>query len=103
MSSPSVSSQPKSQTVAIDLPEIVVQLLGPTLQDATRHIKELAFVELFRQGEVSSGWAAEQLGISKTDFLDLLFSHDVPYFDLSEEELRQQVHAAMPRNGRSTS
>jgi hypothetical protein len=52
---------------------------------------------------VSSGWAAEQLGVSKTDFLDLLFRHDVPYFDLSEEELREQVETAMPRNGQSTS
>jgi predicted HTH domain antitoxin len=103
MSSPSASPRPQTGTIAVELPAVVVQLLGPTLEEAARHLKELAFIELFRQGEVSSGWAAEQLGISKTDFLDLLYSHDVPYFDLSEEELRQQVETAMPRNDRSTS
>ena len=89
--------------LAVELPESVVQRLGQTTQEATRHLAELAFIELFRQGEVSSGWAAEQLGISKSDFLDMLFSHDVPYFDLSEEELRQQVEVAIPGQARSTS
>jgi predicted HTH domain antitoxin len=66
-------------------------LLGPTPHAAARHLQELALIELFRQGEVSSGWAAEQLWISKTAFLDLLFRHDVAYFDMSEDELSQQV------------
>src|SRR4051812_35953416 len=103
MSSQSVSSPKKICTLSVELPESVVQLLAPTLQEAALHLKELAFIELFRQGEVSSGWAAEQLGMSKTDFLDLLFRHDVPYFDMSEDELRQQVDAAMPRQDRLTS
>lgn len=91
------------RTLSVELPESVVQKLGQTAQDAARHLAELAYIELFRQGEVSSGWAAEQLQITRTDFLDLLFDHDVPYFDLSEEELRQQVKVAMPRQDRSTS
>jgi predicted HTH domain antitoxin len=103
MSSLPVSPHTKTSTLSVTLPQSVVQLLGQTPDEAALHLKELALVELFRQGEVSSGWAAEQLGISKTDFLDLLFRHDVPYFDLSEEELREQVETAMPRNGQSTS
>jgi predicted HTH domain antitoxin len=103
MSTSPVSSRSKARTLAVDLPESVVQLLGSTPQDAARRLAELAFVELFRRGDVSSGWAAEQLGMSKSDFLDLLFSQDVPYFDLSEEELRQQVQVAKSRSDRSTS
>lgn len=60
-------------------------------------------VELFRLGEVSSGWAAEQLGITKDDFLGLLARQDVPYIDMTEDELREQLRVAMPRTGRSTS
>ena len=75
---------------------------GSTSEEATRHLTELAFVELFRQGEVSSGWAARQLGISKDDFIRLLARHGVPYIDLSEEELRQQVEAAMPIGDQQT-
>ena len=69
----------------------------------TRHLVELAYVELFRQGELSSGWAAEKLGISKDAFRELLSTHDVPYIDMSEEELRREVEAAMVRRARSTS
>ena len=105
MSSPPASSRPKlkRRTLSVDLPEVVVELLAPTPEEAAMRLAVLAMIEMFRRGEVSSGWAAEQLGISKWDFLDLLFDHDVPYFDLSAEELREQVRVAMPRPDRSTS
>jgi predicted HTH domain antitoxin len=103
MSSTPVPPQTKTHTLAVTLPERVVRLLGQTPQEAAQRLKELALVELFRQGTVSSGWAAEQLGIRKADFLDLLFSHDVACFDLSEDDLRQQVDVATTRNGQSTS
>ena len=96
------SSRTKMRTLTVELPESVVQKLGSTVEDATRHLAELAFVELFRQGEVSSGWSARQLGISKDDFIRLLTKHGVPYIDLTEEELRQQVEAAMPSRSRPT-
>ena len=96
MSSSPVSSQSKLCTLGVELPERVVKLLGPTTEDATRHLAELAYIELFRQGEVSSGWAARQLGIGKDDFIRLLAKHQVPYIDLTEEELLEQLQAAMP-------
>jgi len=90
------------RTLAVELPESAVRKLGRTTQDATRHLAELAFIELFRQGDVSSGWAARQLGISKDAFIGLLAKHRVPYIDLSEEELRQQLAAAMPSSTQPT-
>lgn len=84
------------RTLAVELPESVVQKLGSTPHEATRHLAELAFVELFRQGEVSSGWAARQLGIGKDEFIRLLAKHQVPYIDMSEEEFLEQLEAAMP-------
>jgi predicted HTH domain antitoxin len=103
MGSRSVSAQSKMCTVSVELPERVVRTLGRTTRDASKHLAELAFVELFRRGEVSSGWAAEQLKISKDDFLELLSEHGVSYIDMSEDELRQQVEVAMPGYRRSTS
>jgi hypothetical protein len=97
MSTSSRPARSKTCRLTVELPESVVRLLGPSPEDAARHLAELAYVELFRQGEVSSGWAAED------DFLDLLFRHDVPYIDMSEDELRRQVEVAMPGYRRSTS
>lgn len=95
MSSSPISSQSKMCTLAVELPEVAVRLLGSTPQDATRHLTEMAYIELFRQGKVSSGWAAEKLGISKDEFRELLSTHDVPYIDMSEEELDRDVEVAM--------
>lgn len=87
MSSPPSSPRPKTRTLSVELPESVVKLLGPTVRAVTWRLVELAFVELFRQGEVSSGWAARQLNIGKDDFLDLLIKHGVPYVDMTAERL----------------
>jgi predicted HTH domain antitoxin len=94
MSTP-VSPHTRTCTLTVDLPESVVELLGKTPEAAARQLAELAYVELFRQGKLSSGWAAERLGISKDDFLELLYTHDVPYIDMSEEELDRDIEVAM--------
>jgi predicted HTH domain antitoxin len=86
--------------VVVDLPEELLKLLGPTPTEAAACLKKLALIELFRRGEVSSGYAAKTLGISKSEFIDLLGEHEVPYVDASEEELREQFEAAKPRRDR---
>jgi predicted HTH domain antitoxin len=94
MSRPAASTQSGTHRVVLSLPEELVRLLGPTPTQAAAHLKKLALIELFRRGEVSSGYAAEMLGISKWDFIDLLARHAVPYVDLSEEELRHDLEVA---------
>jgi predicted HTH domain antitoxin len=89
------SPKPKSRALKVALPERVVELLGPSPEEAVRELQILAFIELFRRGEVSSGWAAERLGISRWDFIQLLGKHDVPYINISEEELEREIQAAM--------
>ena len=96
MSSPPATSQSKRRTLAVELPECVVQLVGSTSEDAARHLAELALVDLFRQGQVSSGWAARQLEISKDACIALLAKHDVPYIGMSEDEFLQQLQEAAP-------
>lgn len=87
-------------SLVIDLPNDVVERLAPTPHEAAERLKELVLIELFRRGEVSSGWAAERLGIGKWDFIDLLGEHGVPYIDLTEDELRQEVEVALSHWGR---
>ena len=56
--------------------------------------REALLVKLFDLGEISSGWAAEVLGISRREFLDLLGQYGVSSFD-------EQVDlAAEVRHGR---
>jgi predicted HTH domain antitoxin len=78
----------------VDLPKELQKLLAPTEGEAAACLKKLALIELFRRGDVSSGYAAKVLGMSKWEFIDLLAEHEVPYIDLSEEELRQEIEVA---------
>lgn len=54
-------------------------------------VRELIAVELFREGQISSGKGAEILGISKFEFVQLLAQRGVPYFTESPEELSADV------------
>ena len=80
--------------ITVDLPSELIGLLGPTPAQAAAYLKQLALIDLVRRGEISSGKAAEVLGMPRWDFLRVLAEHKVPYLDLSEEELRQDVATA---------
>lgn len=79
------------ESLVVQLPCEVVPLLGSTPSDAAAYLERLALIDLFRRGEVTSGYAAEVLGIGKWEFIELLGQHKVSYFDVTEDELRQEI------------
>jgi predicted HTH domain antitoxin len=93
MSTSPVSSQPKMHTLTVELPESVVRKLGQTTAEATRHLAELAVIELFRQGELSGGKSAELLSLGRADWLSLLARHGVPHTDVTEDDLDHDLKA----------
>lgn len=56
-------------------------------------LRQWLAISLFTERQISSGRAAELLGISKTAFLDLLDKHGVAYFDMTEEEFSEELAA----------
>src|SRR5581483_1898398 len=72
MSSLPASSRSKTSSLTVKLPESVVGLLGTSVEEAARHLVELAVIEVFRQGKLSGGKAAALLGLSRAAWLDLL-------------------------------
>ena len=53
-----------------------------------------AAVKLYELGKLSAGAAAELAGIPKPLFLSRLADYGVPNFDLTEEELREDLKNA---------
>jgi predicted HTH domain antitoxin len=90
------------RTLAVELPERVVQLLAPTPEEATARLAELALIELFRQGELSGGKVAELLGLSRAGWLDLLARRGVPHAVVTEESLAHDLKTLVDRKKRST-
>ena len=55
---------------------------------------ELIVLELYRQRRISRGKAAELLGEPLASLLQRAAHADIPYFDLTPDELRQEIESA---------
>jgi predicted HTH domain antitoxin len=80
-------------TVQLEFPRDVLAALDITEAELERRLMTLIALELFRQGRISSGKAAELLTISKAAFIRMLARHDIPYFTETSEELDSQLTA----------
>lgn len=74
----------------IELPAELAIVLRMQEQEFAEEFKRLALVKLFELGKISSGKAAEILGISRIAFFDVLAKYEVDiYNDVSAETLKQ--------------
>lgn len=80
--------------VQFSLPCELAERLGDSPAEVRQAVLELVLVELFRRSDVSAGWAAERLGIDKWAFIQILSRHEVPYVDMTPEELEQDLEVA---------
>jgi predicted HTH domain antitoxin len=82
-----------SITVELELPRDLLGALEVTEQELEPELKRLIALGLFREERISSGKAAELLGLSKARFVDLLDRHGVAYFRDTPEELKARMDA----------
>ena len=80
------------QTTAITLDPELVSVLRPLAQDSLdAFLKELVVLELYRRHQISSGKAAELLKMERFEFIRYAGRQGIPFFDLSDEELRDEL------------
>lgn len=77
--------------VHVELGQDLVDLLEELHRPVKEAARELIVFELYRQGEVSSGKAAELLGMPRGEFIRYASARGIPYLQLSGEELRREV------------
>jgi predicted HTH domain antitoxin len=73
-------------TIRLDLDEELIKstgYIGHSIDDAVR---ELVVVELYRRGTVSSGKAAELLGMDRYAFIRYASGLGIPFIDMTDEE-----------------
>lgn len=63
---------------------------------ATARALEAAILELYRIGQISSGRAAQDLGMSRVDFLDLANRHRIPTIQTTADELEEELESLEP-------
>jgi predicted HTH domain antitoxin len=79
----------RRRTIALDDDLVgVLSLLDQPLEQAVR---ELIALELYRRGTISSGKAAQLIGMTKLDFIQYSGKLGIPFFRMTDDELDAEV------------
>ena len=73
-------------TVTIDLEDEFLGLLHQSNRPVNETARELMVLELYRRGAVSSGKAAELLGMTRWQFIHVASHLGIPFFDMTKDE-----------------
>lgn len=80
--------------VPVELDQDLVAVLEELRRPVKEAARELIVLELYRQGELSSGKAAQLLGLEREDFIRQASAQGIPYFQLRGDELRRELDAS---------
>ena len=81
-------------TIQVNLDSDLVAVLEEVGRPAKDSVRELIVLELYREGLISSGKAAELMGLPRVEFIRRAGQQGIPYFQMSREELRQEIEQA---------
>lgn len=77
--------------MTLDIPESMFSALREPPEDFVRDMKVAAAVKWFELGRISQSKAAEMANVSRAEFIRLLGDYDVSPFQVTVEELREEV------------
>jgi predicted HTH domain antitoxin len=80
-----------TKQVTVEVAEDAVRLFGENERQFAREMYETAVVKWFDEGRISQGKAAELLSISRGEFFDVLWRHQVSPIQVTPEELAAEL------------
>lgn len=81
-------------TLTIEVPESAFSALRKDPKELSEEMRKSAIVKWYELGWISQGKAAEIVGLSRADFINLLSSYKVSPFQYTEEELTEELRHA---------
>ena len=79
-------------SVTIEIPEQLVALMKDLPIEKVAH--EAIVLDLYRRAAISSGKAAELLGMDRVEFIQFSGKLGIPFIQMSPEELASEIAAA---------
>jgi predicted HTH domain antitoxin len=80
--------------VTIDLPDDAFSVLRMRPDNFVKEMRLAAAVKWYEMGKISQSKAAELSGISRQEFLDALYRFNVSPFQVTPDELREELSHA---------
>lgn len=77
----------------VPMPRQALLVSGLSKEQVAMSMLETFVLALYKQDRISAGKAAQLLGISKFDFIRILATHGIPYFNFTPEELGAEMQA----------
>jgi len=62
-------------------------------KEFTKELREFNLLKAYENGELSIGQIAQYLDISKSEVLTLLEKYEIPFIDVDEEYLQNEINA----------
>ncbi len=84
----------QKETYKIEFSPEIISLITPKKQEVPQRVKEMVIIELFRERRISTGKAAQILGMKRIEFISLLSHLGIPYFQQDKEELSKEFSQA---------
>lgn len=81
--------------IEVELPRDLLIALNVPEAEMSQKAREWMALELFREGYISAGKAAEILGLTKVKIIALLDQRGIPYLDFGPDELAQDMAVAI--------
>lgn len=78
----------------IELDQELVAVLEELHRPVEKVARELIILELYRQGEITSGKAAQLFGLTRDDFIRRASSQGIPYIQLWGDDFHQEIDAS---------
>lgn len=79
---------------SIELDQDLVAVLEELNRPVKQAAREFIVLELYRQGGLSSGRAAQLLHMERGEFIRYASTQGIPYFQLSGDDLRHEIEAS---------
>lgn len=80
--------------VSVELDQDLVAVLEELNRPVKQAAREFIVLELYRQGELSSGRAALLLRMERDEFIRYASAQGIPYVQLNGDELRHEIEAS---------
>jgi predicted HTH domain antitoxin len=78
-------------TIPVEVPSEALACTDEAPQAVGIHLRLLWLLEQVRTGHLSTGKAAELLGLSITEFMSTMAAHGIPHPNYSVDDLRREV------------